>query len=182
MIDPLWIFGYGSLMWKPGFAYAERQVAELSDFKRSFCMRSVEHRGTPENPGLVLALEEHAGTNCLGVAFRAEDESAAQTLAYLRERELVTSAYLETVQPVRLTDGRIVRAVTYVMDREHSQYVGDLTAEAQADIISGAEGGMGPNPDYLFGTVEALRTQKIADEDLEHVARLVAGRIGSEFR
>lgn len=181
MIEPLWIFGYGSLMWKPGFDYAERHVAELQGFRRSFCMRSIEHRGTPEAPGLVLALEDHEDASCLGVAFRAEAESAEATLAYLRARELVTSAYLETTQPVRLATGAIVTAVTYVMDREHEQYAGDLSHDAQAEIIAGASGGMGPNPDYLFGTVEALRAQKIADHELEDIARRVAGRIGSTF-
>lgn len=173
-LTQLWVFGYGSLMWNPGFAHAERQVAELPGFRRSFCMRSVEHRGTPEAPGLVLALEEHAGTSCRGVAFRPEASAAEQTLAYLRERELVTSAYLETAQEVHLDDGRRVTALTYVMDPHHVQYAGGLPLAEQAEIIARSTGGRGPNADYLFATVDALKELDIADFELEELGRRVA--------
>ncbi len=115
----LWVFGYGSLIWEPGFGYSERAIARLAGWHRSFCMRSIHHRGTEENPGLVLALDAADGAHCDGVVFAVPDDNAVQTLAYLRERELISSAYLEKVLPVTLADGRRVDAVTYVIDPDH---------------------------------------------------------------
>ena len=170
----IWVFGYGSLMWNPGFAHIDRQVATLGGYRRSFCMHSVEHRGTPERPGLVLALEETGEASCSGIAFLPDPATAAQTLAGLRARELVTDAYLERVCEVDLMDGRRVRALTYVMDRDHVQYARGLTLDEQAQIISRATGGRGPNTDYLRATVAALHDQGIADEELAELERRVA--------
>lgn len=170
----LWVFGYGSLMWNPGFAHLERQVATLHGYRRSFCMRSVEHRGTPERPGLVLALEETGAAFCAGVAFRPDPATAEDTLAYLRARELVTDAYLERVCPVTLNDGRTVQALTYVMDLAHVQYARGLTLDEQAEIILHASGGRGPNTEYLSATVAALHEQGIADAELADLERRVA--------
>ncbi|WP_316013867.1 gamma-glutamylcyclotransferase [Roseobacter sp. HKCCA0434] len=173
-----WVFGYGSLMWNPGFAYQERQVATLHGYRRSFCMHSIEHRGTPDRPGLVLALEEMAGASCRGVGFRVGPDHAEETLAYLRARELVTDAYLERHCPLTLDDGRQVEALTYVMDLEHAQYARDLSLDDQAAIIGRAVGGRGPNTDYLHATVAALDEQGIADEELAELARRVADQAG----
>lgn len=173
----LWVFGYGSLMWNPGFTYDARQVATLHGYRRSFCMRSIEHRGTPEQPGLVLALEEMADAQCQGVAIRATPDEAAQTLDYLRARELVTDAYLERICPVTLADGQVVQALTYVMDLSHVQYARGLTLEEQAQIIARAVGGRGPNTDYLSATVDALREQAIADTELHTLQKMVSGLI-----
>ena len=93
---PLWVFGYGSLMWNPGFTPAEQVLARLGGFHRSFCMWSIHHRGSEEEPGLVLALDE-ADAVCDGVALRVADAERDQVLAYLRERELVSAAYVEQV-------------------------------------------------------------------------------------
>ncbi len=174
-IRGLWVFGYGSLMWNPGFAHEERQVATLQGYRRSFCMHSIEHRGTREEPGLVLALEEMAPAHCYGVAFRPVADHADATLAYLRERELVTDAYLERVCPIELADGREVHALTYVMDLNHVQYARGLTLEEQARIIARAVGGRGPNTEYLTATVAALREQNIADDELHTLEELVSG-------
>lgn len=171
----LWVFGYGSLMWNPGFEHDERQVATLHGYRRSFCMHSIEHRGTPDAPGLVLALEEMTPAHCYGVAFRPSAAHAEATLAYLRERELVTDAYLERICPVALADGRTVQALTYVMDLDHVQYARGLTLEEQARIIARAVGGRGPNTEYLSATVAALREQNIADDELHALQDLVAG-------
>ena len=104
----LWVFGYGSLMWNPGFGYAERVLASLPGFARTFCMRSIHHRGTVEKPGLVLALDPHPGAHCRGLAFRVTPGEEGGTLAYLRERELISSAYLEETHALDLSDGRRV--------------------------------------------------------------------------
>ncbi|MDO5657144.1 MAG: gamma-glutamylcyclotransferase [Paracoccus sp. (in: a-proteobacteria)] len=154
--DGNWVFAYGSLLWDPGFDMVERQVARLEGYARSFCLRSVTYRGTPEAPGLVLGLDADEAAHCTGLAMRVEDGPWPEVLAYLRERELTTSAYREEILPVALEDGRHVRAVTYVMRRDHHQYAGGLHLSEQARIIATAQGGRGPNADYLFNTAAHL--------------------------
>jgi cation transport protein ChaC len=170
MTEPLWVFGYGSLIWHPGFAVAERAVARLDGWHRSFCMRSIHHRGTVEAPGLVLALDRAEGAHCDGVAFRVEPGAEAATLAALRERELISSAYVEDWLALRLADGRDLRALAYVIDPAHVQYCGGLALEEQAQIIARATGGRGPNRDYLWSTAAHLAELGIADADLDWLA------------
>ncbi|MCV2874259.1 gamma-glutamylcyclotransferase [Defluviimonas sp. WL0050] len=169
----MWVFGYGSLMWEPGFAYADRVLGRLDGWHRSFCMRSIHHRGTVEKPGLVLALDAADGAACNGVAYSVRAEDSDATLDYLRERELISSAYLERTLPLALTDGRTVEAVTYVIDPDHVQYCGGLALEEQAGIIATAVGGRGPNTDYLWNTAEHLHELGIADPDLDWLAERV---------
>ena len=128
----MWVFGYGSLIWHPGFAVAEARVARLEGWHRSFCMRSIHHRGTEAAPGLVLALDEAVGAVCDGVALRVEPGTEAETLAALRERELISSAYLEREVAVTLAGGGRVQALAYVIDPDHVQYCGGLPLEEQA--------------------------------------------------
>jgi cation transport protein ChaC len=172
---PLWVFGYGSLIWDPGFPVVERRIARADGWHRSFCMRSIHHRGTPEAPGLVLALDRADGAACTGVAFRVAAGAEAATLTALRERELVSSAYLERVLPVH-TDKGPLDALTYVIDRDHVQYCGGLTMDEQAQIIAAAVGGRGPNRDYLWSTTAHLAELGIADPDLEWLAQEVRRR------
>jgi cation transport protein ChaC len=169
----MWVFGYGSLLWNPGFAVAEQVVARLEDFHRSFCMRSVHHRGTEEAPGLVLALDAQSGSACEGLALRVEPGHEDRTLAYLRARELISSAYVERHVPLALTDGRAVDALAYVVDPAHVQYCGGLPLEEQARIIATAVGGRGPNTEYLWNTAEHLADLGLADPDLDWLARRV---------
>lgn len=173
MADALWVFGYGSLIWNPGFPVAEQAVARLEGWHRSFCMRSIHHRGTVEDPGLVLALDRAEGAFCDGVAFRVEPGAEGATLATLRERELISSAYLERVLALRLSDGRAVEALAYVIDPDHVQYCGGLALEEQAQIIAQAVGGRGPNRDYLWSTAAHLADLGIGDGDLDWLARRV---------
>lgn len=170
---PLWVFGYGSLIWNPGFPVAQECLATVSGWQRSFCMRSIHHRGTPEHPGLVLALDAVADGLCRGVAFRVEDGAEAETVAYLRDRELVSSAYLER-EIVADIDGIGRQSVlTYVVDPSHGQYVSGLSLEAQAHIIASAVGGRGPNDEYLANTAQHLHELSIADADLDWLAARV---------
>ena len=136
-------------------------------------MRSIHHRGTEADPGLVLALDTHAGAACEGVAFRVAPKDEAEVLAYLRERELISSAYLERHVPLRLEDGREVEALAYIVDRDHVQYCGGLALEEQARIIATAHGGRGPNDEYLYNTAAHLDELGIADEELSWLARRV---------
>jgi len=168
-----WVFGYGSLVWMPGFAYQDRRIARLEGFSRSFCMRSIHHRGTPQSPGLVLALDNDADGCCDGVAFYVAADHASATLGYLRERELISSAYLEKTLPITLDDAREVGALCYVVDPRHVQYCGGLPLETQARIIAGSTGGRGPNDEYLFNTAAHLRDLGIKDAELDWLARRV---------
>lgn len=172
MDAPLWVFGYGSLIWDPGFAVAERRIARLDGWHRSFCMRSIHHRGTPGRPGLVLALDRAEGATCTGVAFRVAMGTEAATLTALRERELVASAYLEMVLSVH-TDAGPLPALAYVIDPDHVQYCGGLAMDEQARIIAAATGGRGANRDYLWSTAAHLAELGIADPDLEWLAEEV---------
>ncbi|MGY6535123.1 MAG: gamma-glutamylcyclotransferase [Pararhodobacter sp.] len=171
---PLWVFGYGSLLWDPGFAWSSHLPARLRGFHRSFCMRSIHHRGTQAQPGLVLALDAQEGAECAGLAFEIAPQIAEETLEYLRARELISAAYLETRQTVDLADGRAVQAVVYVIDRAHWQYCGDLSLEEQARIIARAQGGRGSNRDYLHQTAAHLAELGLPDADLDWLSRRVA--------
>ena len=173
MADDIWVFGYGSLIWDPGFAFAEAQVARLDGWHRSFCMMSVHYRGTPAAPGLVLALDRAAAATCHGLAFRVAAADAMATTAYLRDRELISAAYLEARLPVTLPGGAQVEALTYVINRDHAQYAGVLTTDQQAQIIATSVGIKGDNADYLTATAAHLARLGIADAEMEHLVALV---------
>ncbi len=168
-MDALWVFGYGSLIWDPGFPVAEQRVARVHGWQRSFCMRSIHHRGSVDAPGLVLALDAGNGAYCDGVAFRVQSGHEDDTLAALRARELISSAYLEA--QVALEDGTL--ALVYVIDRTHDQYCGGLELEEQAQIIARSTGGRGPNRDYLWFTAQHLTTLGLTDPDLDWLATRV---------
>ncbi len=162
-----WVFGYGSLIWQPDFEYTERQIARLDGYARSFCMWSIHYRGTLQDPGLVLALDAKDGASCDGVAFRIGPEAAAKTLKELRERELISSAYLEVERQVTLRDGRSINALAYVIDSDHAQYCGGLSLEEQAQVIASSAGERGPNTEYLFNTTQHLAEIGLGDPELE---------------
>lgn len=167
-----WVFGYGSLIWRPGFAHIEAHRARLYGYRRTLCIYSEIYRGTVERPGLVLGLD--SGGSCLGMAFRIAEDAADDVLDYLRKRELITNVYLEKWLSIVLDDGRKVEAVVYVADRYHSQYAGALTGERAADIVAHAVGEAGPNVDYVASTVAHLRQMRVRDQQLEHICDLVA--------
>ena len=174
MAHDMWVFGYGSLIWNPEFPVAEQAIARATGWHRSFCMRSIHHRGTETAPGLVLALDADPAAQCDGVAFRVAPGAEDATLQALRDRELISSAYLERWLPVDLADGRQVQALVFVIDPDHVQYCGGLPLEEQAQIIARAVGGRGPNRDYLFSTARHLAALGIGDADLEWLAARVA--------
>lgn len=169
----MWVFGYGSLVWNPGFDVAEQCIATLPDYARSFCMRSIHHRGTEAAPGLVLALDAAPGAACQGVAMAVRAGQEDEVLGYLRARELISSAYLERMLDIDLVSGERVRAVTYVIDAAHVQYCGGLPLEEQAGIIARAVGGRGPNTEYLYNTASHLTQLGISDADLEWLSARV---------
>lgn len=169
----LWVFAYGSLIWRPDFAYAERLRARLPGYRRRFCMASIRYRGTPEAPGLVLALAPDADGACAGLAYRVPGEAAAEVRAYLQARELVSYAYLERHLPVELETGATVEALAYVTDPDHPQYRGGLSLDEQAAVIARARGPMGPNVDYLMQTEASLAAHGLPDPEISALATLV---------
>lgn len=170
-MDEFWVFGYGSLMWNPGFEYEERLAARAFGYRRSLCVRSFVHRGTPEKPGLVLGLDR--GGSCRGVAFKVRAELHEPVMAYLRERELVTNVYLERMLPLMLADGRKLQAVGYVVDRSHQQYAGALGVEEASRVVHASVGQSGPNDAYVLSTLSHLREMGIRDLWLEGVGSRV---------
>lgn len=174
MADERWVFGYGSLMWRPGFPYAERRAATLHGRRRAFCIYSVHHRGTYERPGLVLGLAPGGATR--GTAFRVADADWPEVYAYLKEREQPTETYIEATRAVRLADGRRVEALVFLSDVRHPQWAGALSLERQAELIAGARGLSGRNVEYLRDLVQHLREEGVHDVHLERLLGLVEAR------
>lgn len=170
-MSDLWVFGYGSLMWRPGFCYLEMLPALLEGFHRSFCVYSRYWRGTPEKPGLVLGLTP--GGDCRGTAFRVAAADREAVVEYLNERELGGYAYLAHYMPVLLDGGRVVEAYCFVADRDHRHYAGDLPVDEAAAIIMDAIGKAGLNRDYLINTVRELEQYGFGDPALRELLRRV---------
>lgn len=167
-MDELWVFGYGSLMWRPGFEHTETVPALLRGSHRSLCVYSWVHRGTQERPGLVLGLDR--GGACRGLAFRVEPHLREETIAYLRGREQVTMVYREVWREVALDGGRRVPALCYVVDRKHTQYAGALPLGRQLDFVRESAGQSGPNRDYVLNTADHLLEIGIRDAGLHWLA------------
>jgi cation transport protein ChaC len=155
-------------MWRPGFEYLERQGALVHGWRRSLCIYSHVHRGTPERPGLVLGLDR--GGACHGVAFRVAASLRERTIEYLRQREQVTAVYLERRVLAHLADGTKADAVTYVADRTHLQYAGRLEREQLLSLVVQGSGQSGPNVDYVLNTETHLRENGIRDPVFEWLA------------
>lgn len=168
-MSDFWVFGYGSLMWNPGFPVRERHQARMHGVHRALCVRSWVHRGTQENPGLVLGLDR--GGSCHGMAFRVAGSDRESVVAYLRERELVTRVYVECERPARLAGGERIEALVYLVDRAHQQYAGRLDDSEIAAIVAAGSGRSGRNIDYFSSTLAHLREMGIHDPHLEAVAR-----------
>ena len=171
----LWIFAYGSLMWRPGFSHLERVPARLIGLHRALCVFSFVHRGTPERPGLVLGLD--FGGMCRGIAYRVAASARNATLEYLRAREQVTMVYRECVRPVVLLSHpeRRVQAVCYLVDRSHPQYAGRLKLAEQLHHVRQGHGISGNNRDYVLAAVKELEALGFRDHDLHLLAQRLHG-------
>ena len=168
-MDGFWVFGYGSLVWRPGFEFIARHPASILGYHRALCIYSHVHRGTPERPGLVLGLDR--GGACAGVAFQVEPRLHKATLAYLRDREQATMVYREMMVAARLSDGRTVQALTYVADRGHAQYAARLPRKALLRHVRQGIGISGANPEYVRNTHRHLVELGIRDDTLDWLVR-----------
>lgn len=171
----LWVFAYGSLMWRPGFDFLERRHARLVGAHRALCVYSFVHRGTPQTPGLVLGLDR--GGNCRGIAYRVAARKRTATIDYLRGREQVTLVYREAWRTVWLDDDpqQAVQALCYVVDRGHRQYAGRLPIEKQLHFVRQGHGRSGNNRDYVLDTVKEIERQGYRDKDLHLLAAKLKG-------
>ena len=174
-----WVFGYGSLMWRPGFPFIERRTAVLHGRRRAFCIYSVHHRGTYERPGLVLGLAP--GGAVRGVAYRVAGAAWPEVYAYLREREQPTETYFEAWSDLKIDgsmgkNGGKVKSLVFLSDMKHGQWAGALTLDQQADLIAGAAGLSGRNIDYLRDLVMHLREDGVRDQAMEALLTMVEAR------
>ena len=171
--EDLWIFGYGSLMWRPEFEFVEQVPARLIGEHRALCVYSFDHRGTPEKPGLVLGLDR--GGACRGVAFRVTAARRDDTVNYLRGREQTTHVYREVMRSVWLeNDARErVAALAYVVDRGHVQYAGRLSLAEQLRYVRQGHGRSGNNRDYVLSTVKSIEAQGFRDSQLHQLALML---------
>jgi len=162
-------------MWRPDFPYVERVEARLVGAHRALCVYSFVHRGTPERPGLVLGLDR--GGACRGIAYRVPMAARADTVAYLRVREQVTSVYRESMRPVWLKGSpeRRVMALCFMIDRGHVQYAGRLSLEQQLHHVRQGHGQSGANRDYVIATVAALEQLGFRETELHLLAQRLAG-------
>ena len=169
----LWVFGYGSLMWRPGFEFIEQLPARLIGEHRALCVYSFDHRGTPEKPGLVLGLDR--GGACRGIAFRVAAERREATVAYLRGREQTTNVYREVSRSVWLENQarQRISALAYVVDRGHVQYAGRLSLPEQLHFVQQGHGRSGNNRDYVLSTVKSIEAQGFRDPQLHQLAMML---------
>lgn len=159
-----WVFGYGSLIWRPGFDFVSQAPARLIGAHRRLCVLSFRHRGTEVRPGLVFGLVR--GGSCHGMAFEVADAAWADTQAYLREREMDRGVYREVTRPVRRADG-VGAALAFMVDERHPQFAGRLSIAEQVRLVRGAVGESGANPDYVRETARHLALMGILDPGIE---------------
>ncbi|HZH06377.1 MAG TPA: gamma-glutamylcyclotransferase [Lautropia sp.] len=163
-----WVFAYGSLIWHPGFDYAERHLVRIHGYHRAFCINSTVYRGTPESPGVVLGLDR--GGSCHGVAYRIRPGEEEEVVEALYQREMLNHVYKPRMLPVRLPTGAVVEAMTFVARRDHPSYL-RLSRDELLRRLSSCSGGRGPNREYAINTWHALREWGIEDAGLGVIAR-----------
>ena len=176
----LWLFAYGSLLWKPACETVESRPAVVRGWHRSFCYRVARFRGTRDRPGLMMALDR--GGRCRGMILRVPRERAAAGLDALLRREVVVKPGVNVPRwlTAETADGP-VRALAFVVNRKSPHYAGRLAPEAAADIVATAAGHWGSCADYLRETVTHLESLGIRDRTLWRLQALVAERIRAGF-
>jgi cation transport protein ChaC len=173
-----WVFGYGSLIWNPGFPFVSTNLGRLKGAHRSLSIISHHHRGTVEQPGLVFGLTR--GGSVRGMVFEVAAGDWAGVRAYLEEREQVTQVDRDVMRPVLLDDGRRVSALTFVVDERHEQFAGKLDLEETLAMVRAGVGISGRNVDYVINTARHLESLGIRDRVLMDLARRLEGEAGGQ--
>jgi len=172
-----WVFGYGSLIWNPGFAFVSAQQGLLRGAHRSLSIVSHHHRGTVEQPGLVFGLTR--GGSCRGMVFEVADTDWPAVYAYLQEREQVTSVYRDVMRPVHLANGQMVSALAFLVDERHEQFAGQLSVDQQLAMVRAGVGRSGRNVDYVLNTARHLGELGIRDRQLMAFAQLLTAEVAA---
>jgi cation transport protein ChaC len=172
--QPIWVFGYGSLIWNPAFHFAERRVARLRGYRRSFCLWTHLGRGTPDKPGLMLGLDR--GGSCRGVVYRISDDHVDSELDILWRREMIGGAYAPRWLRAETPEGA-VESIVFTMNRKHDRYAGRLSERQVADVLATATGRLGACAEYLMNTVEHLDQLGMTDTYLQRLREAVAKRL-----
>jgi glutathione-specific gamma-glutamylcyclotransferase len=165
-----WVFGYGSLMWNPGFPCGERRPAVLRGYHRAYMMYSTRNRGTPESPGMVLSLAP--GGQCVGMALRIEPGQEAEALAYLDKREGVGRAHRRVLVPIHwhaAPAGPEQHAYTFLPILTYCNYIWGVPVERQAELVARGRGKTGTSFDYLRQVLEELARLRVAEPTLERL-------------
>lgn len=164
----LWVFGYGSLIWRPEFDYLEARPGTVQGYHRALCMWSRVNRGTPEHPGLVFSMDH--GGQCDGRAYRIAARRIPDTMRALWRREMPSGAYIPRWLPCE-TPGGSLSALAFTMDRKDPSYVPGLSIEQILHIVRTSHGRYGPCSEYVLQTAQALEAAGILDPQLATIAR-----------
>ena len=159
----VWVFGYGSLLWNPAFEFVERRRGHIYGFHRAYCIWTPLGRGSPENPGLMLALDR--GGSCCGAAFRIAADKLEEELSILWAREMALDSYVPTWVRVH-TEYGAVGGLTFTINRHHERYAGRMPSEIVASHLATTEGYLGTSAEYLANTVAHLEELGIRDATL----------------
>ena len=168
----LWLFGYGSLIWKADFDYAERAPASLQGWQRRFWQGSHDHRGTPEAPGRVVTLIKEPGATCVGIAYRIHASQAERVLQHLDFRE--KNGYERFEAPISFLDSTgTVQALVYIATPDNFAHLGKATDAETAQQIHNSVGPSGTNREYLFKLHEALERLNTSDAHVQDLVDLL---------
>ena len=173
----LWLFGYSSLMWSPGFRHAEKRTGLVRGYHRALCILSNRYRGTPEKPGLVMGLCR--GGSCWGMAFRIPAARVRRVLRALWSREMLNKVYVPTLVPVTVGPRLRIRALAFVADTSHRQFVRELDLHGRARLVAQGIGQRGPCVDYIRNTLEHMLELGVNDP---HLARILDAAMGLSSR
>ncbi len=171
MREEKWVFGYGSLIWRPDFEFIESQPADLSGYQRRFWQGSHDHRGLPQRPGRVVTLTPQPDTYCTGMAYLIEAEVVQRTFERLDQRE--KNGYERVHTTLHLHDGRAVEGLVYIAPRNNFAYLGEAPLPEVARQILHSAGPSGRNIDYLIELADALRELRAHDPHIFELESLV---------
>ena len=173
----IWVYGYGSLMWDPGFHFSEVRLARLHGYQRRFTYWTRIARGTVERPALMLTLEQQAdaGCCCTGLAFRIHAGHAEVESAMLWRREMLRNGYCPTLLPVDTPQGPL-RALVFACNHAHDDYAGEMSLDDTAAVIAVASGAVGTNREYLEKMALQMQALQIEDPYVERLLQRVRQR------